>query len=351
MSTKAAAVTEKQQQDFAPSEENFEWVHAIASGHWASQAMRAAVQLSLPEHLAESRLTAAEVAEREGSDPDATFRLMRACVALRLLIADNLGRFYGTPMLAALRGDIPGSLRGYVLDVTMPSQCLAFTTLTETVLQGRCPTESAPGSDFSAHPRGRPEEREFPEDSGSFTNTLLGDIAMLVETARVAVAVGVGGASGSLLYLLMEKDPTMRGIVLERPDLLAPAVAERDSRGLGNRVDVVGGDFVEVLPPADLYLLTFALRGWDDKTCVRILRRCREAMHPGGRVAVVELIVGEITDPGPAALLDLNRLATAPGRERSLAEYDALFRAAGLRRTSLVSASQPLYSVIEATAS
>ena len=347
MSTKAVAVTEKRQKDFAPSEDNFEWVHGIASGHWASQAMRAAVQLSLPEHLAENRLTAAEVAEREGSDPDATFRLMRACVAFRLLIADNLGRFYGTPMLAALRRDVPGSLRGHVLDVTEPSQYLAFTTLAETVIQGRRPTESAPAFDLSAHPGGQ----EIPEGSGRITNALLGDVAMLIETARVDVAVGVGEASGSLLYLLMEKDPAMRGIVLERPDLLAPAVAERDSRGLGNRVDVVGGDIVEVVPPADLYLLALALRGWDDEACVRILRRCREAMGPGGRVAVVELIVGEITDPGPAALLDLNRLATAPGRERSLAEYDALLRAARLRRTSLATASQPLYSVIEATAS
>jgi hypothetical protein len=73
-------------------------------------------------------------------------------------------------------------------------------------------------------------------------------------------------------------------------------------------------------------------------------------MRPGGRVALVELIVGEITDPGPAALMDLNMLAAVPGRERSLSEYDALLAAAGLRRTSMVSANQSPQSIIEAVA-
>jgi hypothetical protein len=159
------------------------------------------------------------------------------------------------------------------------------------------------------------------------SNALIGDVAALIPTAGVQVMVDVGGDNSTLLDLLMEKSPGMQGIVLDRPKPLAPE-----------------------MPPADLYLLTCALRDWDDETCAVVLRRCREAMRPGGRVAVVELIVGEITDPGPAALLDLNRLATVVGRERSLTEYDALLRAAGLLRTSVASANRSPYGVIEATA-
>ena len=53
-------------------------------------------------------------------------------------------------------------------------------------------------------------------------------------------------------------------------------------------------------------------------------------MDPGGRIAIVELIVGDDHDPGVAALMDLNMLAAAGGRECSVAEYDVLLAEAGL---------------------
>ena len=112
---------------------------------------------------------------------------------------------------------------------------------------------------------------------------------------------------------------------------------------------MVGGDFFQSVPSADLYLLKEILHDWDDESCIRILKNCREAMLPGGRVAVVETIVGELSDPGPAALMDMNMLAAVPGQERSLTEYDALLSAAGLRRTGLFPTSST-QSVIEAVA-
>ncbi|WP_236950206.1 methyltransferase [Mycobacterium sp. MS1601] len=73
-------------------------------------------------------------------------------------------------------------------------------------------------------------------------------------------------------------------------------------------------------------------------------------MRPGGRIAIVEMIVGQGHDPGIAALMDLNMLAVTGGRERSIAEYDTLLEKAGLRRTA-VSRSESPQGVIEAVAS
>ena len=92
--------------------------------HWVSQAVRAVADLSLADHLAGARLTAAEVAEREGSAPTTTCRLMRACVAIGLLTADANGRFGSTPLLQTLRKDTRGSLRDLALAMTQPSQWL-----------------------------------------------------------------------------------------------------------------------------------------------------------------------------------------------------------------------------------
>ena len=127
-------------------------------------------------------------------------------------------------------------------------------------------------------------------------------------------------------------------------------MAETGRRGLADRTDVVAGDSFESVPSGDLYLLKFILHDWDDERAIAILERCREAMAPGGRIAVIEILVGEVDDPGPGALMDMNMLAIVPGQERSLEAYDALLGAAGLRRTAVSPTSSP-QSVIEAVAS
>jgi hypothetical protein len=72
-------------------------------------------------------------------------------------------------------------------------------------------------------------------------------------------------------------------------------------------------------------------------------------MTTGGRIVIVEVVVGELSDPGSGALMDMNMLVVSPGQERSLAEYDALLAAASLRRVAVRSTNSP-QSVIEAVA-
>jgi O-methyltransferase domain len=72
-------------------------------------------------------------------------------------------------------------------------------------------------------------------------------------------------------------------------------------------------------------------------------------MEPDGRVAIVEMVVGDDSNPGRAALMDLSMLAVFKDRERSLPDFDKLLNRAGLRRTLVRTAGSP-QSVIEAVA-
>jgi hypothetical protein len=74
----------------------------------------------------------------------------------------------------------------------------------------------------------------------------------------------------------------------------------------------LGGDFFESVPTGDLLLLKMILHDWDDDHCVTILRRCREALAPGARLAIVEMLLGKLDAPGLAALMDLNMLVCCP---------------------------------------
>ena len=137
--------------------------------------------------------------------------------------------------------------------------------------------------------------------------------------------------------------------MFDRPNIAREAEPDIARNGFAERTEIVGGDFFESIPPGDLYLLKFVLHDWDDESCVKILRRCREALEPRGRIAIFELVVGDDGEDSLGALMDLNMLAVVNGRERSLREFDALLHRAGLRRTAVLTADSP-HSVIEAVA-
>ena len=121
------------------------------------------------------------------------------------------------------------------------------------------------------------------------------------------------------------------------------------AQGLAERSSVLAGDFFASVPDADLYLLKHILHDWNDGQGIRILENCRRAMRPGGRVIVIELLLGEIGEPGPAPFMDLNMMVMLTGRERTLSEYRALLKQAGFRfdKSSPIRSSM---AVIEAVA-
>ena len=79
------------------------------------------------------------------------------------------------------------------------------------------------------------------------------------------------------------------------------------------------------------------MHDWDDDACVQILTRCRDALAAGGRILVLEQTLPEHDGDDVARALDLEMLVdTGRGRERTRAEFEALFARAGLRVRSVV---------------
>jgi SAM-dependent methyltransferase len=306
--------------------------------------------MSLADHLAGGPLTAQQIADREGSAPATTLRLMRACAAFGLVTTDNVGRFHGTALLDTLRTDAPRSLRALVMAVTNSASWLPWINFGASVRSGHSQAHNALGMDFFDYLEQNPSQaREFSAGMSSGTSVWAPELAKLIDTTSVRRAVDIGGANGTLLTLLQKANPALHGVVFDRPNIARDTVAHIARNGFADRTEVVGGDFFKSVPPGDLYLLKFILHDWDDESCVKILRRCREALEPGGRIAIFELVVGDDGKDSLGVLMDLNMLAVANGRERTLPEFDALLQRAGLRRTAVLTADSP-QSVIEAVA-
>lgn len=84
-------------------------------GHSLSQMVRCVAMFSFAAHLAEGPCFADKVAEAEGLDPNAAFRLMRACTGFGLMTYDKHSGFSATPLLKTLRKNDPRSLRGLAM--------------------------------------------------------------------------------------------------------------------------------------------------------------------------------------------------------------------------------------------
>ncbi|MEU2596534.1 methyltransferase [Streptomyces hirsutus] len=320
----------------------------MTTGYWVTQVVRTAAELRIADHLHPGGATPAEVAEAESLDPDSTFRFLRTCASLGLAASTDGKRFAATPLLDTLRTDAPGSLRDLALWGGAESHWLPWGRLADAVRTGTAQAEAALGAPVFDWLAAAPKEAEiFTRAMTAMTRGLAHQLADVIDLRGAEVAVDVGGAGGNLVQTLMQRHPRLTGVVLDLPHVGAEADASAAALGVRDRFSFVGGDFFEQVPPADLHLLKFVLHDWDDESCVRILRNCRKALRPGGRVLVMELLVDKVGTPGLEPLMDLNMMALSTGRERSLDEFENLFERAGLTPAStLPSASR--VSVLEA---
>jgi O-methyltransferase domain len=181
-----------------------------------------------------------------------------------------------------------------------------------------------------------------------FTSGVVKDVVQVVDTSNVKLAADVGGASGTLLHGLMAANPHLHGIVVDLPEVVGSAEIAARELGLRNRSNAVPSNFFEYVPAADLYLLKHILHDWNDDEAVSILKRCRESIQPGGKIAVIEILLGEMGEPSLGPLMDLNMMIECTGRERTLDEYRGLIENAGFH-FSKVKPIRPPMVVIEAT--
>jgi hypothetical protein len=303
-----------------------------------AQVLHALAALGIPDHLADGAQTAEQVAERAGTHPRSTYRLMRAAASVGMLSYEGDRRFSLTGMGHLLRTGLPGSLRALTLTQTGHLHWQSWTMFPESVRQGTCQAKQVVGADsfdYLARPENAEEAALFAESMADLSALTVRGAVAAFDTAGASTVVDVGGADGQFALELMAAHPGLQGQVLDLPHAAERASQEAARRGLSDRFTAVAGDFFEKVPAADLYLLKTVLHDWDDERATTILRNCRTATGNGGRALVVETVVGEIGKPDFAVLSDMGMLAVTGGMERDLEEFDVLFAAAGWRRVRI----------------
>ena len=193
-------------------------------------------------------------------------------------------------------------------------------------------------------------------NSGEIFNLAMTDFSAFVAHALllsydftgIKSLVDVGGGCGKLLTSILEVYPGLQGVILDLPGVVDAACERIRSHACRDRCSAISGNFFQSIPRGgDLYLLSGVIHDWDDEKATTILRNCRKAANPGGKLLLVELVIA----PGNAAdigkVVDLEMLAIASGQERTEVEYRQLLASAGWRLTRVIPTKSPT-QIIEA---
>ncbi|THK35328.1 ubiquinone/menaquinone biosynthesis protein [Ensifer sp. MPMI2T] len=317
----------------------------LGFGFAVSQALRVIIELGIPDLLAAGERSVDELAAATQSEADALYRVMRLLAPEGVFREVRPRHFELTELGAALRSDQPGP-RDFVRMINTEAY-LAFEQLLYSVRTGKPAFDKVFGSPrfdwLSEHPEQAALFQRAMVALSQGSNEAVADAYDFGPFTRV---VDVGGGHGQLLSAILARNPHLSGVLFDLPS--GVAAAQQGAGGNLPRTEFVAGDFFESVPSGDVYVIKKVVHDWDDECAAVVLRNCRKAMQPNGRVLVAETLVPPGDEPNLIKEIDVVMLAITGGLERTEAQYASLFDAAGLQLERVIQTRGPI-SILEAS--
>ena len=334
-----------QGEPYPPSSQLFE---LIWPGGLAAQAVCAAARLGLADLLAEGPKSVAEIARDTHAHEPSLYRLLKALGSLGLFFEDENGRFRSTPMGASLETAREDTTHPWAVFLGSPFLWSSWGGLYDNVMTGKTAFEQIHGTSFYRWVADHPEDGAIYDQAMTAGSMMTSQrIVEAYDFSRFRRLVDVGGGQGALLEQILEANPELSGALFDLPAVVAGAEALRQG-AVAERCEILAGDAFDGLPRADAFLLKTVVHSYDDEAAVRLLSRCREAIEPGGRLLLAELVLDPSHEDDPRkAMMDLMMLTLVPGRERTQAEFEELVEAAGFSFLRTIPTSGPS-SIVEA---
>ncbi len=322
----------------------------LGTGYIASAALQVALKLELADRFSSDPMPVDELARATGVDEDALYRVMRALASLGLL-EEPTPRMFRLTLAGSMLRKGPGSFHDMGLWITSPFHFRVYSEMLHTVTTGRPAAEKVTGMPVFEYLVANKELSEI------FNNAMTGFSAGVAPAALevydfsgIDVLVDVAGGHGMVLTSILRQYPGMRGVLFDLPHVIAGSEPVIEAAGVKDRCTTSSGDFFKEVPSGgDAYIMKHIIHDWDDARATAILRNIRRELDgkPQGKVILLETVLQPGSQPDLGKLIDLEMLMMPGGRERTEAEFAALFAGAGFELARVVPTRSPL-SVVEA---
>ncbi len=320
-------------------------LNQMIGSYWITQGIYVAAELGIADLLADGPRTTEDLAADTNTHAESLYRVLRALASIGIFAEDYQGRFSLTPLAENLRSDAPSRQRAFAI-MSGAELYQSWGNLLHSVRTGEPAYNKTFGAPFFKYMTEHPDRHSIYDAAmtgihGVETEPVLDayDLSLFETVADI------GGGNGSALSGILNRHRAVKGILFDLPDVADRARAAISGAGLSDRCEVVGGDFFASVPAADAYVLRHVIHDWHDDEAISILRNCRNAMNPDGRILVVESVIPPMNEPSFGKWLDLMMLIV-DGYERTREQYEQLFSKAGLRLNRVVPTAHEV-SVIE----
>ena len=318
-----------------------------------TQNISVAAQLGIADLLADGSKSVVELAQETKSHPQSLYRLLRTLASFDIFAEVEGQKFRLTPRASLLKTDAPGSLRGYATVMGAEWHWQMWKNVLHSVKTGESAFASIYGMSFEDY------YEQHPEDAKNFDAAMKGALTLSDRSilgsydfsgfSKVVDLASGGQGDGELIATILQKNHDVTGIHFDTPARLASAKTTVENKSVGDRCELVGGDFFESVPPGgDAYIVKNLIHDYDDDTAGSILSNLRSAIADNGKLLIVEMIVPPGNEPSLAKILDVEAMIMSPGAiERTAEEYGQLLNKAGLEITRIIPTKSPM-SIIEA---
>ncbi len=318
-----------------------------------SQSISVAAQLGIADLLKDKPKSVDELAAETTSHPQSLYRLLRALASFDIFRELDTQKFELTPRAALLQSDVPGSLQGYASVMGTPWHWQMWQEILYSVKTGESGFEKVYGMGFEDYYQQNPQvAKDFDAAmTGALTlsdRAILGSYDFSGFGRIVDIATG-GQGDGELIASILLQNQDSKGVHFDTASRISKAKAVIESKSLGDRCELIAGDFWESVPAnADVYIVKNLIHDYDDIKAQKILSNIHQAIATNGKLLVVEMIVPPSNEPSLAKILDVEAMIMTPGaKERTAQEYRQLFAKSGFEVTRIIPTKSPM-SIIEA---
>jgi hypothetical protein len=306
----------------------------LSGSYWNSCTLHAGVKLDIFTQLADTSLTAGELARIISADERGLKMLLNALAAMELLQTEN-GSFRSSPLSITYLSRKSDSYMGHII---MHHHHLVdgWSRLDEAVMNG------APVRKRSSHEADDNELESFLMGMFNLASLLAPGVAAEIDLHGRHKLLDLAGGPGTYAIHFCLRNPELTATIFDLPTTRPFAEQTVRKFGLSERIAFAEGDITGDDPGAgyDVVWISHLLHSESPESSAAIVAKAAGAMKAGGLLLIQEFILDDSRSaPLHPALFSLNMLIGTPaGQAYSQEELAGMMADAGLiniRRLSL----------------